>query len=453
MNRSTVRKLAVLSAFGILAVAGMMTSAQTARTKVTWFVGLGTGAQADQIPAEKLAVERFNKSQDKIELVAEFIENSVAKDQYATRLAAGNAPDLVGPVGSDGANLFKGQWTDLDSLVTKYKPDLSNVDPALVKFYKESQGGEGLPYAVYPSFLFINKDLFDEAKLPYPPTKFGEKYQGQDWNWTTLRTLARKLTVDEAGKIPTQAGFNSKKVDQYGFVNQWNTSLPAIGTTFGSGILIDSKGKVQIPASWLSAWRYYHSAIWKDFFMPNTETAATALFGSGNNFNSGKFAIGYTHLWYTCCMDGGATSKVKNFAVAVIPSNNGKYTAKLHADTFRIPKTAKDKDAAFQVMMWLMNQPDLLKTFGAFPADERYQDAFITGINAKYAPNKINWQTIKDSLKYVDTPSHESWLPNTSKVKDILNKLEVKIFTNPDLDLTKEVAALRGELQRAYDEK
>ena len=451
MNRKTLTRLAA-AGIGILALTSLI-AAQSGRTKVVWFIGLGTGASADQIPAEKAVVERFNKSQEKIELVTEIIENSQAKDQLATRLAAGNAPDLVGPVGNEGAALFRGQWIDLDPFVTKYKPDLKNVDDALVKFYKESQGGEGLPYAVFPSFLFINKALFDEAKLPYPPTKFGERYQGKEWNWDTLRELAIKLTVDDKGKTPADKDFNGKKVQQFGFLNQWNTSLQGIGTTFGSGILIDAKGQVQIPANWVRAWTYYHNAVWKDRFMPNNDEISTDLFGKGNAFNSGQFAMGYTHLWYTCCLDGDGKGKVKNLGVAVIPSFNGKYTAKLHADTFRIMKASKNQDAAFQVMMYIMNQKDLFKTYGAFPADERYQDDFIAAIDKKYAPNKLNWQTIKDSLKYVDSPSHEAWLPNASKVKDILNKLEVKIFTNPNLDLAKEIEAMKGELQRAYDEK
>jgi multiple sugar transport system substrate-binding protein len=444
----------VAAGVGTLAVAGMVAaSAQGGRTKVTWFVGLGTGASAAQIPVEKAAVDRYNKSQEKIELVVEFVENSQAKDQFATRLAAGNAPDIVGPVGTEGAALFKGQWIDLDPLVTKYKPDLKGIDDALVKFYKESQNGEGLPYAVYPSFLFVNKDIFDEAKLPYPPTKFGEKYQGKNWDWTTLREVARKLTVDANGNDATQRGFDVKKAEQFGFINQWNTSLQGIGTTFGAGILIDAKGKVQIPANWIRAWQYYHNAIWKDNFMPNQDLLNTDLFGKGNAFNSGSFAMGYTHLWYTCCLDAPGAGKVKNLGLAVIPAYNGKYTAKLHADTFRIPKASKNQDAAFQAMWWIMNQTDLMKVYGAFPANEKFQDDFIADINKKYAPNKLDWQVVRDSLKYVDNPSHEAWLPNAAKVKDILNKLEVKIFSTPNLNFTQEVANLRAELQRAFDEK
>lgn len=442
----------LLAAVVGLAMGGVV-PAQGGRTKVVWYVGLGTGAQAQQIPVEKAAVERFNKSQDKIELVLEVVEYNVAADQLAARIAAGNAPDIVGPVGGEGYAKFRGQWADLNPYIQKYKPDLSGMDDALLKFYQSGNAREGIPYAVYPSFIFYNKDLFDEAKLPYPPARFGEQYQGKPWDWNALRDVARKLTVDANGKDATQAGFDPKKIVQYGFVNQWNTSATGIGTTFGPGILANAQGTAQIPSHWVAAWKWYHNAIWKDFFHPNQDAMNAEAFGSGNNFNSGKFGMAYTHLWYQCCLDGGPNAKVRNWGVAVVPSWNGKYTAKLHADTFRILKASKNPDAAFQAMWWLMQQPDLLKIYGAFPADERMQDDFISEVNKKYAANaKINWQTIKDSLKYVDVPSHEAWIPNYLKSFDILNKFSTRIFTEPGLNIDRAVISLRSELQNAFNQ-
>ena len=48
----------------------------------------------------------------------------------------------------------------------------------------------GIPFALLPSFIYYNKALFDEAKLPYPPHKVGEKYNGKDWNLDTMVELA-----------------------------------------------------------------------------------------------------------------------------------------------------------------------------------------------------------------------------------------------------------------------
>ncbi|MCS6828453.1 MAG: hypothetical protein NZ553_17695, partial [Caldilinea sp.] len=74
------------------------------RVQIRWFVGLGTGSSEDQIPAQEAVIKRFNESQDRIELVAEFVPNASARDVLATQIASGSGPDIVGPVGWSGSN-------------------------------------------------------------------------------------------------------------------------------------------------------------------------------------------------------------------------------------------------------------------------------------------------------------------------------------------------------------
>jgi multiple sugar transport system substrate-binding protein len=52
-------------------------------------------------------VDEYNASQDKYELLLEIVDNDVAYDTLSTQIAAGNAPDIVGPVGIRDAS-FKG---------------------------------------------------------------------------------------------------------------------------------------------------------------------------------------------------------------------------------------------------------------------------------------------------------------------------------------------------------
>src|SRR5581483_11193680 len=100
-------------------------------------------------------------------------------------------PDIAGPVGVGGSNSLADQWMDLKPLIDKNKTDLTAFDPALLDLYKTLNGGySAIPFAVYPTILYYNQDLFDEAGLKYPPTKFGDKYNldGKDveWNYDTL---------------------------------------------------------------------------------------------------------------------------------------------------------------------------------------------------------------------------------------------------------------------------
>jgi len=179
-------------------------------TIVRWFIGLGTGGQPQHVAAEQKIAADFNAAQKEVFLSVEIYDNKVAANILKTQIAAGTAPDIIGPVGVEGLNLFRDQLLDLTSLVQSQNYDTSKVDPALNDFWKlgEDNALVGLPFATYPSFLYYNKDLFDEAKLPYPPTKVGEKYQGKDWDMAAVRELAMKLTVDAKGNDATSSAFD-----------------------------------------------------------------------------------------------------------------------------------------------------------------------------------------------------------------------------------------------------
>ena len=161
-------------------------------------------------------------------LSLEIVQNNTATDILKTEIASGNAPDLIGPVGIKGRAGFAGQFLDMTPLIANAKYDMSKYPQKLVDTMKDGTTGAllGIPYAVYPSYIFFNKDLFDEAGLKYPPQKVGDKYtmpdgSQVDWNWDTVRKVGMLLSVDGNGKDATQAGFDPSKQTQWGFEFQW----------------------------------------------------------------------------------------------------------------------------------------------------------------------------------------------------------------------------------------
>jgi multiple sugar transport system substrate-binding protein len=147
---------------------------------VRWFVGLGAGGQPQQIAAQTQFVTDYNNSQKDVYISLEIYDNKVAGNILKTQIAASNAPDIIGPVGVEGLNLFIDQLADLQPLIDSTGYDMSKYPEAMRNFFKIGKGGAtiGVPFGTYPSFLWYNKKLFDEAKLPYPPTKVGDQYQG-----------------------------------------------------------------------------------------------------------------------------------------------------------------------------------------------------------------------------------------------------------------------------------
>jgi multiple sugar transport system substrate-binding protein len=426
------------------------------RTVVKWYVGLGTGGQPAQIEVERKVVDDFNKSQDKIYLALQIVDNTVAYNTLATQIAAGNVPDIIGPVGTAGRNGFAGQFLDLTDLIKKNNVDLSVYDQALVKSLDyPGQGQIGLPFAVYPSFIYYNKDLFDEAGIAYPPQKFGDKYQGKDWDFDALRDIAMKLTVDDKGNDATSKDFNPDKIVQFGFETQFGTDPRAQATLFGADSLVSKDGKAQIPENWKVAWKYFYDAMFKDHFVPTEAYRTSEVLGNGNVFNTGKLAMAYTHLWYAgCCItEPSKSGAVKNWDIAVVPAYKGKTTAKLHGDTFVIAKATKNADAAFTAYQYLLKNTDLLNVYGALPAIKSEQAAFFKTLDTKFAPNKINWQVAIDSLSYPDVPNHEEDLPNFLKAKDAITAFGTLMRSKAGLDIDAETKKFQDELQTIFDEK
>jgi ABC-type glycerol-3-phosphate transport system substrate-binding protein len=162
---------------------------------IRWFVGLGAGGQPQQIQVQKDFVTAFNNdpaNKDKAYISLEILDNNVAANILKTQIAAGNAPDIIGPVGVEGLNLFIDQVADLQPLIDSTGYDMSKYPEALADFFKIGKDGAtiGVPFGTYPSFLWYNKKLFDEAKLPYPPTEVGAMYEGKPWDMAAVRETA-----------------------------------------------------------------------------------------------------------------------------------------------------------------------------------------------------------------------------------------------------------------------
>ncbi len=416
-------------------------------TKLTWYVGLGAGGDADVIPKEKDWVDKFNKSQTDACLTLQVVHNPESYDTLKAQLAAGTAPDIIGPVGKTGRASFQGAWADVGALASAANFDLSKYDPALLDFTKDEGVLVGIPFALFPSFIYYNKALFDEAKLPYPPHKVGEKYDGKDWTIETMAALAAKLTVDAGGNDATASSFDAKNIKQFGYYEQF-TDARGIASVFGGGLPYDASDltTAKIPDNWRAAWKWYYDSVWKLHIAPNNDYQQSDLLAKGNPFSSGNVAMAHTHTWYTCCFP---LTKL-NWDIAVMPSVNGKITAKLHGDTFAILKQSKNQEAAFKVISKMVIDPDLEQIYGGLPAKPEDRPAFFKAFDARVAPNKVDWTVAEEMLKYPDLPNHESWLPNLIKANDLFAKFRTLMDQTPDLNMDTEIDKLQGQLTDVF---
>jgi multiple sugar transport system substrate-binding protein len=433
-----VRKIvlvAVVVAVALVMIQGSVPTKAQGKTKIVWFVGLGTGTNDQQVAAQKEVVEDFNKSQDEIELELQLGANfETSRDTIQTMIAAGNSPDIAGPVGVGGSNALADQWLDLKDLIEKNKIDLSAYDPALLDLYKTLNGGySAIPFGVFPTVVYYNRDAFEEAGIAEPPHKFGEQYEWDgkmvDWNYTTLGEVAKKLTVDKNGNDATSADFDPNNIVQFGLNFQW-ARLGLILTDLQPEDIYDEAGnKITIPESWRTGAKWLQDALWKDHYLVNATADASTLM-QPNAFASGNVAMGIAPLWFTCCMADVADKL--NWDMGVVPmSFDGESHVAVDADTFRILKGSKNPEAAFKVLQYLLDTavPKLAPVYGAFPALEKHQKAWIDSKNETYKQG-VDWDVAIQSLTKAVPANmhHEAFTPNWQQGNDRVHSFFTLLF-------------------------
>jgi multiple sugar transport system substrate-binding protein len=439
--------------------------AATNRTQVRWFVGLGTGTDPAQVAVQQEVVEDYNASQDKIELVLEIVPYNSARDTLSTQIASGAGADIVGPVGWGGSNDFYGQWLDITPYIQSTGFDTSVFDPALVKFYQTEEGQIGLPFAVFPGAIYFIPAMFDEAGLAYPPQVYGEKYTfpdgtEADWNWETVTQVAKLLTIDVNGKNSTEAGFDRTNILQVGYNAQWQ-SIQSIGTFYGGAEIIYSgteKGsfKSAIPDGWKAGWKWYYDGMYGEQpFIATGPLQGAPEFGNGNVFNAGKAAMGLTQTWYTCCL--GDFAKAGNeFQLGIQPIGaKGVVSGRVDADTFRILKSSKHPELAFDVLAYLITTggDKLLPAYGAMPAIASKTDAFFEKKSTDYPfVTDESWNVFIQGLAYPDAPSSEQYQPNSIKATARFATFADLMNNTADLDFDTEFQKLVDDLNVIYNE-
>ena len=425
------------------------------QVEIKWFCCLGGGDAPEQVAVEKKVAADFTAAHPNIKLTFEAVPYDGARDALATQIGADNAPDIVGPVGIGGAEAFHGQWLDLTDLIAKNNYDLTQFPSNIVDIYKLDEGQVGIPFAIYPSALFYKRSLFEEANLQEPPHKYGDPYtldgKQVEWNYDTAREVALRLTVDKSGKDATQAGFDPKSIVQYGFEAQ-RDDIRGLGAYFGGGSLASTDGKtVQIPAPWLDAWKWWYNGMWTDhFIMTGPVYNSTEFNGGGYPFFTGKVAMSQNFLWSTY----GVADAGDDWDLAALPAYKGKATAAFNADTFRIMKSTKHPDEAFQVLSYLLNEGsnELLQAYGGMPAREKEQAAFFETLGKSEGfPAKVDWQVAIDGIAQADQPNFEANLPKYNESLDLLVKYREKWWSKAGLNIDGEASTLKGELQAIWD--
>ena len=142
-------------------------------------------ASRNRSPPRRRSPTTSTPARRTIYLSVEIYDNRVGANQLQIEIAAGNPPDIIGPVGVEGLNIFRARSARPVGLVKSQNFDMTQDRSDARRLLQDGRErrDDRLPFATYPSFMYYNKKLFDEAKLPYPPTKVGESTTASRGTW------------------------------------------------------------------------------------------------------------------------------------------------------------------------------------------------------------------------------------------------------------------------------
>lgn len=429
-----------------------------------WFVGLGPGADPAQVTVEEAVLDDFwgapERKYDHIFMDLEVVPRDAAKETLAIEVAAGNGPDIVGPVGWADANALPGEWMDLTSLIMTAQYNTGYIDPALLKMSRNDLGLLGLPFALYPAALEFNASLFEKAGLQPPPAKVGDPYtlpdgSQVDWDWETLAKIAQFLTLDSSGRNATQPGFDASQIVQYGFSWGHETHPALIASYWQAASLLapgGAPGKHQavVPEAWSSAWRWTYDGMHGP--RPFVAFGSTAA----DSFEKGRTAMTIETTRYL-----SSFGKVKSFQFAALPAYHGQTSRRLDIEGFRLWKGTKAPDGAFFILAHLLDEGvhKLLvecngfpPAYDALPVRGSDQQDFIN-IRRQQFPWVTTWDTLLAGVNDPETPAGEEHRPNFTDVWSRIAAFGVRLETIDNLDLPAEEGILERDLTILFNEQ
>ncbi|MGB7540225.1 MAG: extracellular solute-binding protein [Anaerolineales bacterium] len=354
--------------------------------QIRWFIGVGGTLNEDLLRLVRSFTDDFNAKQTNIVLTLDIVPADTANDVLSTEIASGNAPDIVGPFGVCAAYSIYKQWLDLGPYLEGY--DLSIFEPEAADILEMGEDGlVGLPLALYPSALYFNTRIFDEAGLYYPPGKYGEKYgmpsgSMADWNWDTLAEIAKLLTVDGGGHNANEPNFNPQDIEQLGF------TMPLNETCIKSTVSGEAESL-------------------QEYSIPGVDPTSEP-------FSSGDAAMAYAYSSYKDLL---GTMSNWNFGAVPADPDNGKVTTALQVDMISAMKTTRYPMAAVQVIYAIASDPKIIRAWAMVPPESSVQGVpALSSLHAEWLGHMnstspgFHWDTLLAGLDYAVGPQKCCWV-------------------------------------------
>lgn len=265
---------------------------------------------ADEMKVLQQAVDKFNASQDKIEVEVMQIPHESYIEKLTAMATANELPDTA--IMREDAVVSWAQQGMLADISGMYEgSDSKPLDCITFKY-------EGKPVAYSAAneimLLYYNKDMFDAAGVDYPPTSLDKA-----WTWDEFVATAKKLTLDKNGKHPDESGFDPDNIVQYGCMVEnltWQLEWPCLSNGGGFSAPDGSKTIIGDPAS-IEAIQKVADLYLKDHVAPLSN--GTQDDGVQRSLIAKTCAMTTNGAWNVGTCLGSAKKEGLNYGVGVLP--------------------------------------------------------------------------------------------------------------------------------------
>lgn len=355
------------------------------------------------------------KASKGIDVIQERAPASSYIEKVLTLAAGGMAPDVMFvEAGNFKAFVDKGLLVDLTPFIEKdMKKDFNIKDyyPEIVDRFTIDGSIYVVPRDIAPiCVIYYNKQLFDEAGIPYPK---------DDWTWDDFLKTAQKLTKRDA----------TGRMLQFGFLDEW-TIWDAWVYSNGGAIVDDVKHPTKClldSKEVIEGVQFRADLSGKYGVAPSPSLIATTSMGvqgTASVFMSGKAAMFYTGYW-----KAGYFRPITKFDWDVVmfpksPKGIRKYPS--GGSGYAITSQCKDKEKAWEVLKSFAGEKGqrfLASQGGLQPAIMKLADSPVFLDSERPKNKKIMLSAVKG---IVFTPLHPEWeMMNTRyigpKMDDIWN--------------------------------
>jgi ABC-type glycerol-3-phosphate transport system substrate-binding protein len=299
-----------------------------------------------------------------------------------------------------------------------------DFNPGLIQTISYDGKVMGVPFDNHGWGLFYNTKLITDAGLD--PNNLPK-------NGAEFLTWADKLTVDEAGKHPSEDGFDPDRVKQWAIHASWQRfTMPSTLWQFGGGIISDD-GKTALLNSEgsVAAIQFWHDLMYKHRVCP---PAVPGTPPGGDLYKTNSLAFWWDGSWslnfFKDNPDVEAVTKA-GFLNSLAP--DGKQSAKMASHVLVVPVGVKDQglERAKKLVTWLSDNGKTWATSGQVPARLSVQeDPDVQGIwSVKAFAEQFKAIGRTDVPHVAATEIQTAWeaavsgaLANTTPVQEALNE-------------------------------